>query len=132
MYVDLIKLNNEKRVEFDITPDLSSYNHEQLNKLDNIRAIGTIIDNQENYEIIMDITGTMHLKDSINLDDITKKIDIHYEDFIENLTENYKKSTNLLDISPIIWENILLEIPIRATSGKETYSTTSGDGWEIL
>ena len=132
MYVDLIKLNNDKRIEFDITPDLSSYSHELLNSLDDVRAKGIIVDNGENYQIIMDITGDMHLKSSINLEDITQKIDIHYDDFIENLTEEYKKSTNLLDISPIIWENILLEIPIRADGGKEAFSTTSGDGWEIL
>lgn len=131
MYVDLIKLNNDKRVEFDITPDLSGYSHELLNGLDDVRAKGVIIDNQESYNIIMDITGIMHLKSSIDLSDIEKKIDIHYDDFIENLAEEYKKGTNLLDISPIIWENILLEIPIRA-AGNKTFSTTSGDGWEIL
>ena len=131
MYVDLIRLNNDKKVEFDITPDLSAYKHDLLNDLENVRAKGVIIDNQESYNIIMDITGVMHLKSSIDLSDIERKIDIHYDDFIENLAEEYKKNTNLLDISPIIWENILLEIPIRA-AGDKTFSTTSGDGWEIL
>jgi len=33
---------------------------------------------------------------------------------------------------PIIWENILLEIPIRATNADDEFERVAGEGWEIL
>ena len=132
MYINIIELNTSGMVNFDIKPNLEGYTHDQIKKLNDISVKGTIIDNGLNYELKMNITGKIILKSSINSSDVSQKIDIQYDEFIENLVEDYKKNTNLLDISPIIWENILLEIPIRAFNEADAYSITSGDGWEIL
>ena len=130
--IDLIKLNTTGRVDFDIYPDLSDYKDEQIKKLNNIRVVGTIIDSNETYKINLNITGEIILQSSINLSDVSKKIDIFYDDYIENLEKECKKTSNSLDISPIIWENILLEIPLRAVNENDEYKISSGDGWEII
>ena len=42
-----------------------------------------------------------------------------------------KKSENTIDIFPIIWENILMEIPIKVTS-PDADKELSGDGWKFV
>ena len=40
-----------------------------------------------------------------------------------------KNSKNILDIIPILWENIVLEVPIRLTTSDNV--KLSGDGWSL-
>ena len=40
--------------------------------------------------------------------------------------------TNTLDIFPIIWENILMEIPMRVVSDEAKDIKLSGDGWKLV
>ena len=132
MNISLIPLNTKGRVDFDINPDMSDYKNSEINRLENINVKGYILDNgTDDYEIYLHITGKAIVKSAINLEDVVIDLDIKYEDFIKNLVENYKKSANTLDILPIIWENILLEIPIRAVNNGDEYEKLSGDGWEI-
>lgn len=130
--IDLIKLNTTGRVDFNISVNLDDYHDEQIKNLNDIKVEGFIKDINDTYEINIHITGEMILKSSINLSDVTKKIDIFYDDFIDNLAQEYKKTSKSLDISPIIWENILLEIPLRAVNEDDDYKLSSGDGWEII
>ncbi len=133
MNINLITLNTKGRVDFDITPDMSKFKNENIRDLKDIRVNGYIIDNSTSeYEINLHITGKAILKSAINSSDVVLPLDINYEDFIENLVENYKNSSNTLDILPIIWENILLEIPIRAVNSKDKFECNSGEGWEVV
>ena len=132
MNISLIPLNTKGRVDIDINPDMSEYKNNLVNRLEGIHVIGYILDNgTDDYEIKLNITGKAIVKSAINLEDVVIDLDIKYEDFIKNLVEIYKKSANSLDILPIIWENILLEIPIRAVNSGDEYEKLSGDGWEI-
>jgi len=45
------------------------------------------------------------------------------------LQDYYKKEQNILDIMTILWENIVLEVPIRLT--KTENMQLSGDGWSM-
>ena len=133
MDISVTELNTKKRVDFEGSPDLKEYYSNEVKDIKNLKVSGTIIDNDtDDYEIKMNIKGTLVLKSVINGSDVLEDFDIDYEDFIENLVEKYKNSSNSLDILPIIWENILLEIPIRAVNEGDTYETSSGDGWEIV
>ena len=51
----------------------------------------------------------------------------------ENLEENNKNFRNSIDILPIIWENILMEIPSRVVSDdiKDSDLNLKGDGWSF-
>lgn len=133
MNLNLITLNTKGRLDFDETPEFTDYIDDRIINLENIRVTGCIIDNgTDDYELNFHLTGIMNLKSAINNNKVPYKLDVNYNDFVNNLVENYKKSSNSLDILPIIWENILLEIPIRATNDTDVYESTSGEGWEIL
>lgn len=133
MDIDLIALNTKGRVDFDFTPDLSSYKNDEVKRIETIRCTGHIIDNgTEEYELSLHIEGKLILRSAINDSDVPYDIEIDCEDMVENLVEIYKKGSNSLDILPIIWENILLEIPIRATNVDDRFEKVAGEGWEIL
>ena len=133
MNISIIPLNTKGRVDFNFLADLSSYKSDDIIGTDNINVEGYILDNgTDDYEINMHITGKIILKSAINLTPVSKEIDINYNDFIKNFVSNYKNSANTLDILPIIWENIVLEIPIRAENAEDKLELTSGNGWEVI
>ena len=53
---------------------------------------------------------------------------------MENMEENQRNFQNTIDILPIIWENILMEIPMRVVSEdvKDKDINMSGDGWKFI
>ena len=133
MDVNLITLNTKGRVDFRGIPDFSSYKEESIKEFKDLKCEGYILDNgTKDYEVAFQLTGTMILSSAINGSDVPYELNINYDDFVTNLVENYKKSANTLDILPILWENILLEIPIRAVNLRDEFVKTEGDGWEIL
>lgn len=133
MNINLITLNTKGRIDIDGVPDFRGYQNNDIKDFKNMRVTGYIKDNgTEEYEVNIEITGTLILKSSINGSDVPYDIDIKYDEFENNFVEKYKNSTNSLDILPIIWENILLEIPIRIANEKDAFSKTCGEGWEIL
>lgn len=133
MNLNLITLNTKGRLDFDEILDFQNYEDDRIISLENVKVDGFILDNgTDDYELKFNLTGTINLKSAINNSKVPYELNIEYDEFVNNLVENYKKSANTLDILPIIWENILLEIPIRATNNDDTFESTSGDGWEIL
>ena len=85
---------------------------------------------------------TIHVKDSVNIPKTfleTSRID-ELKDFTWAPTEvNFDaeveeilpKNQNILDITDILWQNILVEVPSKVRStDEETYP--SGDGWRVI
>mgnify|MGYP003293560481 FL=1 len=56
------------------------------------------------------------------------------EELMENFEENSTNFQNSIDILPIIWENILMEIPMRVVSDEAENSniTKEGEGWKFV
>lgn len=73
-------------------------------------------------------SGDMLLKDSISLEDVTYHFSNHLE---EEVTEKVKNIENTLDILSVLWENIVLEVPIRFSEVSD-YSNYQGDGWYLV
>ncbi len=133
MNLNLITLNTRGRLDFDDDVDMSTCSNDNIISFEKVHAKGSILDNgTDEYEINLEINGLINLKSSVNGSPVPLKLDIKYSDFINNLVEKYKNGSNSLDILPIIWENILLEIPIRAVNESDTFAKTKGEGWEIL
>ena len=133
MNINLITLNTRGRVDFEFDTVMDGYKHDEIKRIDRVHCKGYIIDNGTlEYEISLHITGHLTLKSAINASDVPFDLNIKYDDFINNLVEIYKNSSNSLDILPIIWENILLEIPIRAVNDDDSFESKKGNGWEIL
>lgn len=73
-------------------------------------------------------SGDMILKDSISLEDVTYHFSNQLE---EEVTEKVKNIENTLDILSVLWENIVLEVPIRFSEVSH-YSKYQGNGWHLV
>ena len=87
-------------------------------------------------EIVLDIVfkGIMIINDSITLDEVPYSFEININELLEEIKENYagvyEKSKNTLDLKRILWQNIVLEVPISYTKVKD--AELKGRGWELL
>lgn len=134
MTYDLSALNLNERIELDqdFTIDLNKFHNKDIVNLKNMHLTGYIYNNDiDNLIINLNVTGTMILKDSVTLEEISKEMSfkITEEDTIysEYLNDYYKKDQNILDIIGVLWENIVLEVPISLTKEKDI--KISGAGW---
>ena len=133
MFISLEELNSnvKEEIEFSnsITFSLENIEKTEIKKLENVRVNGRIYKNSSDEFIIEALlTGNMYLEDSISLEDIIYPFSINIE---ENIEENIEKNENSIDIIPILWQNIVLEVPLRCTN-VDDYSNYSGDGWKLV
>ncbi len=134
MEIDLTKLSKPLQINQDINIDLKEYSNKDIQDLKNVHVSGTIYFNSADLlNIDLLLTGEMILKDSVTLEDIVypfhTEIQEEYDTNEPYFVEYYKKSQNILDILAILWENIVLEVPIRLTNAKDT--DLSGEGWSM-
>ncbi len=87
-----------------------------------------IIRKEEDYTIQIHANGKMKIKDSITLDEVWYEYNVEIDDKIDEFVEN---NENYLDIIEILWQNIVLEVPLRYTEVKD-YSKYRGDGWKLV
>lgn len=105
--------------------------------LNNVSLVGSIyVDSVDLYHIDIDVNGVMVLPCSITLKPVdyefSFKIKEEYEEGeISNMT-NDKNFKNTIDILPIIWENIVLEIPLKVLSSDAYDAKLEGDGWKLI
>lgn len=57
---------------------------------------------------------------------------VELEELYEQMEENNKKFENTLDIMPNLWENILVEVPLRVVADNLEDENIYGDGWELI
>ena len=130
MIINLNELSYKDKIDIDNT---FSYSEEELKntsikKLDNIKAKGYILmDASDEYHCNIDVSGSMELLDSVTLDNITYNFSFNIDD---NLEDYLQKDKNLLDIKEFLWQNIVLEVPIRYT--KSDAQNLKGDHWKII
>lgn len=140
MNIDITKLKSgyESNIDFNFT---YSFSKEQLEntgilKLDDIKISGYITEEYEDYHINALIEGTMILPCAITLEEVSYpisiKIDDNFGEFFENEEKNCKRCENSIDIFPIIWENILMEIPMRVVSENAKNIHLEGNGWKLI
>ena len=142
MNYDLTRLNNNIDKSIPIN-ETYSFSPEELKgtdllKLDNVRINGELIKNSlGNIELNVVVDGVMVLPCAITLKPVDYPFNIEISGELEELMEEFVNfSTNFqnsIDILPIIWENILMEIPMRVVSEdvKESDYNRSGDGWSF-
>ena len=66
----------------------------------------------------------MILKDDVTLEPVEYKFETELEEILE-------KSKNILDITDILWQNILVEIPSKVRSTDEDINL-EGNGWRMI
>ncbi len=98
-------------------------------KLDDVIIKGSISKSYDGFNLNVNVTGVMVLPCSITLKPTDYSFSIEIDEILE---ENYKNNQNTIDIFPIIWENILMEIPIRIVNEDLTGVKTEGEGWKLI
>ena len=135
MKIDLNYLNRFGKIDIDsdFIIDKEYYNNTDIRGLENLHAIGEITVDYEDYiNFNLKVNGRMILPCAVTLNDVSYDFETEIDENIGKFEEIYKNNKNLLEISPILWENIVLEIPIRVVSKDIKPSNTSGDGWELI
>lgn len=141
MLLDLTRL--QSRISDELEYHNSIILDEALYKDTDIRRLSPIdVDiiiarsSDSSYNMDLRIKGTMVLPCSLTLKDVYYPFDIKTEVKVSNDDENYdeyvKINQNNIDIIPIIWQNILLEIPLRVESEDVSDSIVSGEGWKLI
>ena len=135
MNYDITKLNNniEKSI---LINEVYSFDKESLKgtdllSLDNVKINGEIFKNSlDNIELSLDVSGIMVLPCAITLKPVEYPFSIEISgEYNELIGENSINFQNTIDILPIIWENILMEIPMRVVSPDAEDISLEGDGW---
>lgn len=112
-------------------------NNTDILELKNIKVKGSITkDSMDDYYLDVDLSGTMVLPCSITLKPVDyqfyTQISGNIAEMLTEINEINKKTENTIDIFPIIWENILMEIPIKVTSSEVKEKSISGNGWKLV
>ena len=120
-------------LDVDIGDDLLKSNN--IVDVRDIKVNGIISNDYDGYYLDLKLTGILVLPCSVTLKPVDYFIDIKIEgnsnELLEEMNIFDKNNENILDIFPIIWENILMEIPIRVVSeGAEPIM--EGNGWKVI
>lgn len=137
MFINLNNINEKGIiVDQEIEFDESYYKNTLIKGLDSIYVKGKIY-YSTTKEVLFEgtIKGNMIINDS-NTNELVSypfeseinEILLEDSNFDENLRSNDKNS---LDLKEILWQNIVLEVPL-VFSKEETPLITKGDGWELL
>jgi len=133
MIIDITRLKSG--IEEYTLIDLNySFTTEQLKntnilKLDDVSIKGDITKDYEGYNLKCAVNGTMILPCSVTLKPTDYNFSIEIDEILD---ESYKNNQNSIDIFQIIWENILMEIPIRIVNEDTTGVKTEGEGWKLI
>lgn len=138
MIIDLNPLLSgiKKVIEINETIVFSSSDlkNTSIKKLDKVYVTGTINKvSDENVDLKINISTVMTLEDSVTLEDVNYPININIHKVVGNVDDDgeyYKILQNTLDILPIVWENIVLEVPLRIVNN-ERETVIEGDGWSL-
>ena len=118
-YVDIIDINGEVI----ITEDLLSKSL-IVSLKDTVFNGDITLDEEDNLNLMGELKGTMILKDDITLAPVEYNFNTDLEEILE-------KNENILDITEILWQNILVEIPSKVRSTDEAINL-EGDGWRVI
>lgn len=102
-------------------------------ELNDCKITGIISNKYDEFYLDLTVDGIMILPCAISLKPVNYPINIKITGSISELyPKNDINVENTIDIFPIIWENILMEIPLKVVSDDLSDVKTSGDGWKLV
>jgi len=133
MEIEIYKFNMNNRVEIDSDVTFpEDYDMGDIKALKNVHVNGVLsISEYDELDYNLEISGTMILEDSVTLEETEYSFLSEAEDSAGNYEKYLNKNRNLLDILPILWENIVSEVPIQIKKEGSTLQNVSGNGWEF-
>ena len=133
MNLEIYKFNMNKKVFVDTDVKFpEDFDKGEIKDLKDVHVDGYLeISEYDELEYNLTITGTMILEDSVTLEETEYEFTSEAEDSAGNYEKYLNKNRNLLDILPILWENIVSEVPIQIKKEGSTLQNVSGNGWEF-
>ena len=133
MIYNLNELNIKDEIIFDEKVIKDEFLDKRIHDLDASVTGKIYVDVAGNIVLNCIFKGIMYIDDSISLEIVPYNFEIIIEENLEDLKENYMDcydfSKNTLDLKCILWQNIVLEVPISYT--KVTDAKLKGNGWEL-
>lgn len=135
MYIDLAKVD-EKGIIIDDTVSfgLEFIENTPIQKLEDVRVNGRAYYSVTN-EIVFDckVEGSMVLLDAMDLEPINYPFSFEISEVLsENDDEKDQNQLKRLDIMDILWQNIVLEVPISIRKDPNKKYNLEGEGWELV
>ena len=133
MTIDLFNLvvnNKTINIDSDIIIPNEYLENSGIRRLNNIHFKGNIkklVDYTYSLEGVL--SGTMILADDITLEDYEYNFTSEIEENIEETSINLQKT---LDITDILWQNILIEVPSKVVNDKNKNIKLEGNGWRLI
>lgn len=104
-------------------------NDSRIIKLDKVEVKNSLIKKEEvDYSIFLEIKGKMLINDSVTLEEVWYPFSIQIDEKLDEFVEKDKKA---LDLPEFLWQNIVLEVPLRYTLVSD-YKEYHGDGWKLV
>ena len=136
MIIDLLELINGRQTELNIDEKIEIphdyYEKTDIRHVDAVEVKGRVYSiGDDVFNLSLEVKGKMILPCALTLEDVDYPFDITIDQNVgndEDFEKNYKIVSNTLDILPILWENIVLEIPSRVVKD-DAHIKTEGDGW---
>lgn len=133
MTIDLFNLvvnNKTINIDSDIIIPNEYLENSGIRRLNNIHFKGNIkklVDDTYSLEGVL--SGTMILADDITLEDYEYNFTSEIEENIEETSINLQKT---LDITDILWQNILIEVPSKVVNDKNKNIKLEDNGWRLI
>ena len=141
MNIDLTKLITSSMEELVVSGDVD-IPHElvcntQIRSLKDVKFDGEITKLCDgDYQITGILSGIMVLPDDITLEDVEVNFSSELEENFSEISKSDEKILeivqNRLDITEFLWQNILVEIPLKVVSEKNEGLTLEGNGWRLI
>lgn len=140
MIIDLTKLIYNQIDKIDIDDSISIgkdyIDGSDIKDISDVKIIGSIEEEGPSYIVNLNIKCELTLTCAVSLKDVKYPIDININEIISENDENIeifdKIVNNSIDLVPIIWQNILMEVPIRVVSPDIKEENIYGDGWKFI
>ncbi len=120
-----------------INIDKNMLKNTDIKDISDINVNGVISLNGDDLQIDINIKCTLTLICSISLKEVKYDINTNINEIINYCNEskneeNVKIINNTIDLIPIIWQNIILEVPLKVVSPDIEVKNMHGDGWKFI
>ena len=137
MRVDLTKLLNTNLYKIAVDTELTILPEylvgTDIKSITPVKVSGYVYNNEEELSLEIVASGTMILTCARTLKDVEYPFNIEINEIIgENEDNSLEIVQNSLDIFPIVWQNILVDVPLRVLHPDAKEESLEGDGWRLI
>lgn len=134
MKINLNTLNKPYEIDKMVIIPAQYYQNTLVKKITELNVQGKIYyDLIDEVKVKLKCKGAMVLEDSNTLEELDYPFSFEIDDYLTDLDQEIVKKTKnkqmLLDIEELLWENIILEVPISVTNHQDI--NLKGNGWEL-